>query len=291
MVKDNLNMLIDIILILIIFFSLGGIIFIFLKKLPLVAAIDLKESPKKQQDQVKQRLIEERLKRQIQEFKKKLANFFSPFINKLIKINDFFKNKIQLLEEQYLERKRILFKKDPIKVQKRIKELFTNGKELLKSGNLKEAKKCFMEIISLNPRQIAAYKLLGEIYLLEKNYHRAEEVLNYSLKLSKQALNLWQKIAPLDGSPPIELNRQLITAYFDLGNFYKITNNYQKALSYFQKVIEAEPNNPKILDFLIELSIILKDKNLAQAYLWRLKEVNPENQKIGEWEEKIQSLE
>lgn len=283
-------MIIDIILIIVILGSLGGIIFIFWRKLPLIAAIDLKENPKEQQNQIKRRLLDERLKRQIQRVGKKLLNIFSLF-NKPFKINRFLKNKIRILEEQYLEKKKIFSKKDPIKTQERIKELFASGKEFLKNGDLKEAEKKIIEIISLNPRQITAYKLLGEIYLLEKNYKQAEEVLNYALKLSKQALNLWQKIAPLNGSLPAELNQQLIAAYFDLGNFYRATDNHQKALVYFQKVIEAEPNNPRILDFLIDLSIILKDKNLAQAYLWRLKEVNPENQKIEVWEKKIRELE
>jgi len=282
-------MFIDLILAVIILGCLGGIIFIFWRKLPLIAAINLKENFKEQQNQIKRRLLDERLKRQIQGFKKKLVNIFLPF-NKLLKINRFLKNKIRILEEQYLEKKKILFKNDPIKIQERIKELLASGRELLKNGDLKEAEKKIIEIISLNPRQITAYKLLGEIYLLEKNYKQAEEVLNYALKLSKQALNLWQKIAPLNGSSSAELNQQLITAYFDLGNFYRATDNPQKALVYFQKVIEAEPNNPKTLDFLIDLSIILKDKNLAQAYLWRLKEVNPENQKIEAWEEKIKNL-
>jgi hypothetical protein len=38
------------------------------------------------------------------------------------------------------------------------------------------------------------------------------------------------------------------------------------------------------------LGIIKKDKNLALEYLVRIKEVNPENQNILEWEREVGNL-
>ena len=53
---------------------------------------------------------------------------------------------------------------------------------------------------------------------------------------------------------------------------------------------EREPNNPKILDQLLELAISLGDKLLAGQTVRKLKEVNAENQKIVEYEKHIDSM-
>ena len=46
----------------------------------------------------------------------------------------------------------------------------------------------------------------------------------------------------------------------------------------------------EFLDFLINLSIIMQDKELALQYINKLKEVNPENNKISEFIEQVDSL-
>ena len=60
-------------------------------------------------------------------------------------------------------------------------------------------------------------------------------------------------------------------------------------MSYLKEAVTIESGNPKYLDRLIELSIILKDKNLAETSLSKLKEINPENKKINEYKDKIEN--
>jgi hypothetical protein len=57
-----------------------------------------------------------------------------------------------------------------------------------------------------------------------------------------------------------------------------------------RKALEIEPNNPRYLDTILEISIIKKDKVLANETYKRLKEVNPENQKLAEIKEEIAEL-
>ncbi|MCX6743398.1 MAG: hypothetical protein NT116_04145 [Candidatus Parcubacteria bacterium] len=57
-----------------------------------------------------------------------------------------------------------------------------------------------------------------------------------------------------------------------------------------EKALGLEPNNPKYLDLLITISLIIKYKNLAKQSLERLKEANPDNAKIEEFQAQIKEL-
>ena len=75
-----------------------------------------------------------------------------------------------------------------------------------------------------------------------------------------------------------------------LAEVYRELEEEEKALQTAQRALLLAPNNPKILDFLINISIIMSDKELAADYLGRLKEINPENQKITEFMERLDNL-
>ena len=57
-----------------------------------------------------------------------------------------------------------------------------------------------------------------------------------------------------------------------------------------KKSLVLAPNNPKILDFLIEICIILRDKERAVDYLDKLSDVNPDNKKSELWREQLEEL-
>jgi predicted Zn-dependent protease len=55
-------------------------------------------------------------------------------------------------------------------------------------------------------------------------------------------------------------------------------------------VLAQDANNPKYLDKLIELSILVKDRKAAREAFDRLKAINPENQKLAIFEDKLRQL-
>ena len=54
--------------------------------------------------------------------------------------------------------------------------------------------------------------------------------------------------------------------------------------------MELEPENPKYIDKLIEISIIVGNKKIAKSGLSQLKKVNPENNKLALFEQKIADI-
>ena len=57
-----------------------------------------------------------------------------------------------------------------------------------------------------------------------------------------------------------------------------------------RKSLEIQPNSPKYLDFLLQVSIMVQDKKLANETLQSLAKVNPENQKLEEYKELVDEL-
>ena len=64
-----------------------------------------------------------------------------------------------------------------------------------------------------------------------------------------------------------------------------------ESLEYTRQALDAEPNNPRYLDLILDLSIMRKDKNLARISWEKLSAANPDNKKLPEWLAKIEALE
>jgi tetratricopeptide (TPR) repeat protein len=82
----------------------------------------------------------------------------------------------------------------------------------------------------------------------------------------------------------------LSQSFAQLGEIEHQLNNLESAIKYFKRALQIEPNNPRYLDLLLHFSIMVKDKKLAQRTLRQLKETNPDNNKIEEFEQKINEI-
>ena len=75
-----------------------------------------------------------------------------------------------------------------------------------------------------------------------------------------------------------------------MAEIFLIKGDNDNALTMIQNALTLAPKNPKYLDFLIELSILINNKYLAEITWDKLKEVNPENQKLAGLQERIQAI-
>ena len=64
----------------------------------------------------------------------------------------------------------------------------------------------------------------------------------------------------------------------------------QTAREAILSAVALEPKNPKYLDLLIETAILAGDKNLALESFQELRLVNPDNQKLIQFKERIEKL-
>lgn len=287
----------NIVPLILILLSLGVIIFVVIRKFPMLANIDMETMPAEKEAKIKEQIIGKRLKRNFF----KWSSFFVRIVKPITKLmGDLFKaihDKLVVLKEAY--------RKEPIiedfDSSARVEKLFALFDELIKEEKFIEAEKKLIEIIGLDNKNIKAFKLLGGLYFSRKNYQEAIETFEYVLKLKEdddayaQLSNIIKNaeisdVSRADSLKIANINIFRSQTYFDLSLVYMAMNRFDEALVSLKKALEIEPNNPRYLDTMLEISIIKKDKDLAEESYRRLAEANPENQKLVELKKQIEEI-
>lgn len=264
-------MFLNILLIFIILVSFGIIWKIIFPKFSRLSSIEIENLPREQQGEIKKEIIKNRLEKKLEKIYKRILyflKFFKPLGLKLKKLFNKYREKFLALEQKYIFKYRHLIKKEPELVQDKIKKLFIQGKELIDKKKFIEAEKKFIEIISFDSKNIETYKQLAEIYFQQNDLEHTKEILYFI-----------QKLNPNDETISIQL-----------GVINKLLGQHKEAINNFKKALFLTPNNPRNLDLLIEEYIIVKNQLSAEKVLKKLEEVNPENQKIKEFKERISNL-
>lgn len=292
----------DILLILLVILSLAFIISTIIKKSSFLTNINVDNLPDVKIQRQKEAILKNRLERSWVNIFDKLKTMADPAKSK---VNEIFRQYYKKLKDIEKDLRRRGFEKLSSSVDRSqaIDEILTTAKQHINNEKYSEAEDTILDAVAIDPHNIEAYKLLAEVYRLKKEYSQARETLEYLLKLThtedpevyyslayiaKERGNLKQ--AEEDYIRSISLSEDNYLYFLSLAEVYIDLEEEEKALETAQKALLLAPNNPKILDFLINLSIIMSDKELATDYLDKLKEINPENQKITEFMERIDNL-
>lgn len=252
------------------------ILTIILKKFPVLAILDINNLPGEKEAKFKNQIIKQKVERDLNRWGGAIARVWL-FIGKYIS-NFLHSSQTQLKKAKltYKTATKIPF----IEKQKMIKDLFIVCADLLKKENFNAAEEKLVEIISLDQKNLIAFFKLGALYEEQKKWPEARETYNHALKLARQYQD--------DETIMMELTIQEI--YFSLAWVEREVGDLDAALENIREALELEPNSPRYLDLILDLSIMRKDKELALDYLNKLAAVNPENNKLADWQEKIKNL-
>jgi len=130
------------------------------------------------------------------------------------------------------------------------------------------AEKKYIDIIAADPRNIEAFEGLGDLYYEQGMFSEAKETFKHVLKLDPSSA----------------------TAAYDLAHISKEEGDVSSARTYIRQALSREPKNVKYLDLDIELALEAKDKLGAQESIAVVRAVNPDNQKLDSWDEKLIAL-
>jgi tetratricopeptide (TPR) repeat protein len=294
----------NIIPLIIILLCLAVIIFIISKKLPLLASFDVSSIPKEKEAETKQKIMEKRLERKAKVFYSKISPIFKIISNFFARRFKDLSEGLKNLEEKYKKKSKeemLVTKQEFVSQEKKIENIFKEAQDLIDKEDFANAEKKYIEIIGLDHRNINAYRGLGDLYIAQKNYADAKQTFEHILKLNQlddEAYASLGKIAEETGDLKEAKDdflksigiKNVAVHYFELAEVCLKMENYEEAMVNLEKALEFEPNNPKYIDLLLTISIILKDSGRAFSLLRKLKEVNPENQKIAEFEKELSNL-
>ena len=154
-------------------------------------------------------------------------------------------------------------------------EIFDKAKKLHISGNIKEAKKLYLELIEIDGDNFLFQNLLGTTLLQLKKYDEAIKHLDISIRLNPsfaesfgnrgiahaEKKNYQEAINNYDKA--INLKKKFFDAYLNKGIALKNIHKYDDALKYYYFCIKVNPGNPKIYSNLGNL--FLKQKKFKEA--------------------------
>jgi tetratricopeptide (TPR) repeat protein len=279
----------DIIPLILILISFAVIIVIVLRKFSVLASLDIDNIPAEKEAVFKEQIISKRIKRNLFKHYAKVSRLFLPVKDAVL---NFFKWSYQ----------RLLDFKDTYNKEKTatiisgdsVEKLFAEVEELIKNDNSELAEKKLIEIISLDSKNIKAFRVLAKVYADRKSYNEARQTMEHALRLAEKAYNDQQLALENGLKTSVEdegLGIKVAGIYYDIALICRNEENYNKALDSIENALKIEPNNPKYLDIKVEISIINKDKKRAFEAYEKLKNANPDNQKLGEIKESIDELE
>lgn len=269
-------MVFNILPIIIIAVCLTVIAVIIVRKFPELRALDVDSIPEERQAKVKEKIIDERVNRASQKVSSKLGGLFFPSLTKMKNKFKALFQKVSELEKKYEKKEQVFTEEDKKSVTDRVKESLAEAEKMKDSEQYREAEKKYIEIISLDPKNFKAYEGLARIYVLNKDFDMAKETYVHLIRTVAKEMNFPKN--------------QMASYYFELAEVFKNKDNLDKCFELMQKVVNMDPNSPKYLDFYIDCSINLKQKFEALKAMKRLKQINPDNQKIVEFERRINEI-
>ncbi len=258
-------------ILILILIALAIIIVIVVRKFPALAILDVENIPGEKESRFKKDMIKKRLDRDLSQW----SGFFGRFLLFLKKnFSDPLYKAYDNLKQQR-RRSRRGRKLSLSQRRERIQELFVAAKENLEKEELEWAEEALIEIIGLESKNLDAFWMLADVYSEGKRWAEAHSTLEHALKLYRS----------LKWSYPSnsEISRQKI--YFEMALISKSLGANLRSFDEVQEALELEPNNPRYLDLAVELAIAVDKINLAKDFVLRLKQANPDNAKVAEWEQ------
>ncbi|MDG1949545.1 MAG: tetratricopeptide repeat protein [bacterium] len=256
----------ELILYIVIGVCLLGVLIIVLRKIPQLRVIDVTSIPKERARRKKEELILSKFQRKGGAKLKRVGKSASGAVNVVSKVGRRAVQRLYRLEQYYQKLKRTANEGMHAYADEQIKERLGKASELIKQEEYIPAEKIFIDIISHNPKSVDAYEQLGNMYLSNDQPDQAKETLKFALRLS-----------PNDASVNVSLAELAMKQ-----------DDAQLALEYLRKAIEKRSKNPRYLDYYIEAALQAGSLKDARKGIKDLKEVNPDNKKIKEFENRFQ---
>lgn len=256
-----------------------------------LSSIDVSAIPEERHAKVKDALIVQRLKRKIGSLGTLLAMLSKPLgagafaIQKNIRA---FHSTLLSVRADYRKRGVVggaHVSDENLPVQERVVSLLVKANDALSRKRMKEAEELYIKVIALEKKHMPAYSGLVLVYIEQKEFDHAAEVLHVLCRLQSDASK-----SASDPAEKMRLERELAESLHSLSDLSLELNIPEEALKAIKKALKIDENNPKYLHALVDIHIRLGQRLKAETALDRLREANPENQRLSEIADRIASL-
>lgn len=248
--------------------SLGAMALMVVRKIPALSSLNVYEGGEAREVKVKAALLEQRLRRELVSSFAALRERLVPFLHWMGSRMRAIKAWGIALEARYQQTLEEERRRVTPAMPKSPNELLGEAATLMEKEKYEEAEASLVRVIALEPKSIPAFKLLARLYTMKREFDHVREVDEFLLKIDGHQADV----------------------YADLGISLLALGDPELALDAVEKAVELEEGNPKYLDQLLELAILLKRRSIAESTLKLLEEANPENEKIPVFATRIKEL-
>lgn len=263
----------DIIPLILIMVSLTIIIALVAKKFSLLATLNLDTVQAEKEAKFKEQIIGNKIKRNFFRWTSKFSQWLLPMLSSMGKGFAWVYKRLVDLKDNY--KKEAPSHLSPAQTEIVIDKLMAEAEESYRHEDYDQAEEKLIEIIGKDSKNIKAFDILAQVYFDRKDFNEAKQTREHILKLAETL-----QVEDCD----------LAAYHYDLADIMIVLENMEGAMANIKESLAIEPNNPRYLDTKLKISIIKKDKISALEAYERIKEVNPENQKLEEWQKQIESL-
>lgn len=279
--------------------------FIVVRKFPQLSNLDVANLPDEQQSLKKRQLIEHRLREKGKMVSEKLHTRFSPLVKffKLLQLQ--FRIYVGKIERLWHHEQTVKVKSAPVPPQDRedarqkLAALIQEAANAVAIANWERAEDLYISAIKIDQKSAAAYRGLGDVYAAKGSLEEARQTYQFVLQLDPDDDMVMVKLAEMAESQgdiedainyyqqAVLVNDSLSPRFYHLAELLLKVSHPQVAKEAIVQAVELEPRNPKFLDLLIEVAILCGDKPLAQKGWNDLRMVNPDNNKLNDFSERI----
>lgn len=286
----------------VIIIALGIILIIASRHLRQAAALEVSNLPEEREARLKNTILEKRLLRKLNEIGKKAGPVLAPVGRAAAAAYKALVKGLRALERSYRFHSSSPLPDSSGKSNLKLQQLLDEGKAAYEASDLAKAEASYLAVLKLNSAELAAYEGLGRVYLKREEWQQARETFEYITKnwpQNDQAYALLAMVEEIGGNSErakdlylhaLSINNKVVEYHLNLAEIYLSFNDNEKAISTLQKAQALEPNNPKVLDQLLQVSILVGNKDLATEVLEKIKKANPDHGKLDELAQKIKDL-
>ncbi|MCD5382904.1 hypothetical protein LR002_02170 [Candidatus Gracilibacteria bacterium] len=181
-----------------------------------------------------------------------------------------------------------------------LKQKIKKADMLISFGEINDAKKILIGILSYDENFFDANFLLGKIFLDEKNFSKAEFFLLKALKGNEKNIDLLGKIGYCnlqngkykEAIEVYEYAVSLCGGRFDffkqLGKLYFLISDFKKSLECFKEALKIKPKDTEI--FFMKAEIFIEEKNFSEAkkIYKKILQIEPYNQEAHDYLENLE---
>lgn len=265
----------------------AGIAWVIVGKLPPLTLIDTETLPLERDAKKKKAIIADRVSRKTSAFGRRIAaSLTAKFQRQQSRFRAFYARMLAL-DRQYKAAGKKKAPQGP--ARERIPVLIAEAEDLVQAGDEVAAEKKYIEVLNIDAKNVGAFRGLGRLYVASKRYEQAVETYAFLAKMARKENGcLHDRGVACDA--PASAHADIAKLEIELGMAAQALGDVHRSREVFAKAASLEPSNPRYLDLLLDACILEGEKEKAQEVFSRLQAVNPDNNKLTAFEERIAAM-